>query len=114
MQFPVSDGRQPGLLPYTIKDALLSTPFHLNSSSGELTVSRSLQEEGTLSAYDIVVVIDDGNNVAWTVTTIIIGEMWQLLVAAIASHSLAASSYMAIYSRTVSLQKAYLLWQMAG
>lgn len=75
MQFPVSEGRQPGIQRYTVNKAFLNTPFHLSSSSGELTVNQSLQEEGTQSTYDIVVVIDDGHSVAWTLTTIIIGEM---------------------------------------
>ena len=58
----------------------MGTPFQLDSSSGELSVSDSLQKEGTLSMYDIVIVADQGQEDAWTVTTIIIGEIVCILI----------------------------------
>ena len=50
------------------------------SSSGELSVSESLQNEGTLSMYDIVIVADQGQEEAWTVTTVVIGEIESILI----------------------------------
>ena len=58
----------------------MGTPFQLDSSSGELSVSDSLQKEGTLSMYDIVIVADQGQEDAWIVTTIVIGEILCILI----------------------------------
>ena len=68
-------GEQPAAQRYVVHEDYMNTPFQLDSSSGELAVSQSLQMEGTLSKYDIVVVADGGDTKAWTVTTITIGEI---------------------------------------
>ena len=65
---------------YVVHKDFLGTPFQLDSSSGELIVSESLQKEGTLSMYDIVIVADQGQKEAWTVTTIVIGEIVSILI----------------------------------
>ena len=57
---------------YAVHTGFLGTPFQLDSSSGELSVRDSLQKEGTLSMYDIVIVAGQGQKEAWTVTTIVI------------------------------------------
>ena len=64
---------------YAVQEDFLNTPFQMNSSSGELAVSQSLQTEGTLSIYDIVIEANDGVNEAWTLTTIYIGEIETVL-----------------------------------
>lgn len=79
-QFQALGSQQPGTQRYVVHDDFLDAPFQLNSSSGELAVSQSLQSEGTLSKYDIVVVADQGQSKAWTVTTVIIGETVLLLM----------------------------------
>ena len=65
---------------YVVHEDFLGTPFQLDSSSGELSVSESLQKEGTLSMYDIVIVADQGQEEAWTVTTVVIGEIESILI----------------------------------
>ena len=85
IQFPASSGEQPATQQYVVHNDFMSAPFQLNSSSGELTVDRSLQMKGTLSKYDIVVEADHNQPgehqvKAWTVTTIDIGETVLLLV----------------------------------
>ena len=79
MQFPGS--RQPRARHYVVHSAFSSAPFQLNGSSGDLVVNQSLQEEGILPAYDLVVVADQGHSEAWTLTTIIISEMIMFLFA---------------------------------
>ena len=74
MQFPSLGGGQTGTRQYVVHHDFMSAPFRLNSLSGELVVHRSLQEEGTLPMYNIVVVADQGHGEAWTLTTIIISE----------------------------------------
>ena len=61
---------------YNVHRDFKSVPFSVNSLTGQLTVSRSLQLEGTLSTYDIVVAAtsSDGRSESWTITTIIISE----------------------------------------
>ena len=84
-QFPPPGGEQPATQQYVVHNDFSSAPFQLDSSSGELTVYRSLQMEGTLSKYDIVVEADhnqpgEDQVRAWTVTTIDIGETVVVLV----------------------------------
>ena len=79
-QFQAGSGQQPATQQYVVHKDFLGTPFQLDSSSGELIVSESLQKEGTLSMYDIVIVADQGQNKAWTVTTIVIGEIVCILI----------------------------------
>ena len=61
-------------MDYCLHPAFSSTPFVVDLSTGQLTVSRSLQLEGTLSTYDIVVEANEGAHEAWTLTTITISE----------------------------------------
>ena len=68
--------QQPTIQRYVVHEDFRDTPFQLNSSSRELFVNESLQKEGMLSMYDIVIVADQGQNEAWTVTTVIIGEFF--------------------------------------
>ena len=68
-------GQEPTTQQYVVHEGFKGAPFQLDSLSGELSVSESLQKEGMLSMYDIVIVADQGQNEAWTVTTIVIGEI---------------------------------------
>ena len=70
MQFPGQGQR----MEYFLHEAFSNTPFAVDLSTGQLSVSRSLLLEGTLSTYDIVVVANEGVHEAWTLTTITISE----------------------------------------
>ena len=61
-------------MEYFLHRFFCGAPFAVDHSTGQLTVSWSLQMEGNLSTYDIVVVAKEGVHEAWTLTTITISE----------------------------------------